>query len=508
MKPGWASAGWQRMRRSLRLRLLASLLMLLLFGATILALAAYRRTLDDADALLDGQMRLLARAIATGLPLDTDPLAPSSIADLQGTDYVVQVWSRDGRRVFSSQPRVLMPDRAVFGFSDWSSVNETWRMYAVQAGERVIQVAQNLNERSRIATALAWRTVLPILLWIPVLLVGSSLVVTRSLRPLALVRAQLAQRKVDDLDPVRADDVPDEVRPLVEELNQLLTRLRASFDAQRAFVADAAHELRTPLAALTLQLQHLARIGQSAEPSPTRQVAIERLGAGIDRASRLVEQLLALAREDGAAAQHSMSPERDPVDLALVELGSVAASIVIELEPLAEARGLDLGIATSEACLQPADRDAIATLLRNLVDNAIKHTPAGGTIDLSVQIEGGRAVLRVEDSGPGIAEADRARAFDRFTRIDVAAAGLPAAQLREAGSRIDASPVPTTRPIGSGLGLAIVKAIADRHHASVSLGPSKRLGGLQVEVRFNRAAPDHADRPVPASAPSERFPSD
>ncbi len=448
---------WQRVRHSLHLRLLASLLALILLGASILALAAFRRALDDADALLDGQMRQLARAIAIGLPLNVDPQAPSAIADLQNTDYVVQVWSLDGRRVFSSQPRVLMPERAVFGFSDWSAGSDTWRMYAVQAGARVIQVAQDLDVRRRIAGDLAWRTVLPILLWLPILLAGAAWVVARSLRPLAHVRAQLAQREVADLSPVDDAEVPHEVRPVVDELNLLLARLRTAFDAQRDFVADAAHELRTPLAALRLQLQRLASL-ESAPADDPRGVALTRLSLGIERASRMVEQLLALAREDSVSmGSATLAPGVD------VDLNAIAARIVAECSPLAEARRVDLGLVTAAASPMTGDEAALAILVRNLVENGIKHSPSGGAVDVSTTRDGDAITLAVEDAGAGIAPADRERVFDRFRRLDAAVA--------------DATP-------GSGLGLAIVKAIATRHGATVRLDASRRLGGLRAEVRF------------------------
>ena len=448
---------WRRVRQSLHLRLLASLLALILLGASILALAAYQRALDDADALLDGQMRQLARAIAIGLPLNADPDAPSAIADLEGTDYVVQVWSIDGRRVFSSRPRVLLPDRAVFGFSDWSAGTQTWRMYALQSGPRVIQVAQDLDVRRHIAGNLAWRTVLPILLWLPILLVGTAWVVSRSLRPLARVREQLAQRKAADLSPIEAAAVPQEVRPVVDELNLLLSRLRGAFDTQRRFVADAAHELRTPLTALRLQLQHLARF-EDAATQDTRGIAVTRLAAGIERASRLVEQLLALAREDNA----SNGADTD-VALVSVDLNGLAARVIDEMSPLAESRRIDLGLVPGGACPLRADEAALVTLLRNLIDNAIKHSPPGTVVDVSTLRSEAAVTLVVEDAGPGIDSNEHARVFDRFRRLDP----------REG----DAAP-------GSGLGLAIVKAIADRHGASIRLDRSERLGGLSISVRF------------------------
>jgi two-component system OmpR family sensor kinase len=261
----------------------------------------------------------------------------------------------------------------------------------------------------------------------------------------------VASRQADDLSPVSEAGLPDEVRPLVQELNLLFGRVQNAFEAQQTFVADAAHELRTPLAALRLQAQSLER----AESLEARKLAVSRLTAGIDRATRLVEQLLVLARQEAAATSSAVRP---------VDLGELARRTVADLAGVAAAKGVDVGIHHADAATVEGQPDAMQILLRNLVDNAIKYTPAGGTADISVRMDGGRASVTVEDSGPGIPPEERERVFDRFYRV----AGSEAA--------------------GSGLGLAIIKAIAERHQASLVLGQSERLGGLSVTVTFGAGA--------------------
>jgi two-component system OmpR family sensor kinase len=259
------------------------------------------------------------------------------------------------------------------------------------------------------------------------------------------VRRQLAQRQADDLSPVSDAELPDEVQPLVSELNLLFERVQRAFAAQQHFVADAAHELRSPLAALRLQLQGLQRAGDDT----ARAAAAERLSAGIDRATRLVEQLLTLARQEASTAG------AEPVDLR-----AVAQLALADVAPAAQARGMDVGLLDSAPATVPGNAEALRMLVRNLLDNAIKYTPTGGQVDLQVRVHEGQAVLTVEDSGPGIAPQHRDRAMQRFVRIT--ADGAP----------------------GSGLGLAIVQAIAQAHGAAVALGTSARLGGLQVVVSF------------------------
>jgi two-component system OmpR family sensor kinase len=257
--------------------------------------------------------------------------------------------------------------------------------------------------------------------------------------------------------------LPDEVQPLVLALNDLLGRLRAALERERAFMADAAHELRTPLTALYLQTGMLARASSEAE----REAAMSTLAAGVQRAIRLVEQMLALARQEPRA-------DSQPVPVRLDEL---AREIVAELVPLADAGRIDLGIAAAQPATLAADPDALRTLLRNLIDNAVRYTPAGGRVDVTVEGSAMGARVTVTDDGPGIPAEERARVFDRF--------------YRRAG----------TTPTGSGLGLAIVKAIADAHGATVSLADGPAGKGLAVTVAFPAAAPGVGTRALAVQPP-------
>jgi two-component system OmpR family sensor kinase len=433
---------------SLRARLLV-----LLVGATLLAAAvqgafAYRTARAEADALFDWQLERTALSLRAGLPMAQAPAldeAESAIAE----DFAIQIWRLDGTRIFRSSRGPLPPPTAL-GFADVQVRGTAWRVFSLGAGPQVIQVAQELSARRAMAGGLAVRTVLPTALMAPLLALLVGWVVTRALAPVARVRREVAERGADALGPVAEGDVPDEIRPLVQELNLLFARVRRAFDAQQRFVADAAHELRSPLAALRLQAQGLQRAGDAA----ARAVAAERLVAGIDRATRLVEQLLALARHEAGAAAAPRAP---------VDLDALAREAVAEHAPAAAARRIDLGIAEGSAAGRvDGHADALRILLANLVDNAVKHVPEGGTVDVAVA--GGPAPrLVVEDSGPGIPEAERERVLDRFHRV--------------AG----------TEAPGAGLGLAIVRSVAALHGAALALGPSERLGGLRVEVAFPAA---------------------
>jgi two-component system OmpR family sensor kinase len=437
---------------SVRARLLAWLL-----GGVLLMGAAggwfvYRNALVEADAFFDYHLRQTA-LLLSDQPVEymLHPDIPQTNADY---DFVVQVWTLDGVRVYLSRPHSVLPAITTIGFSTVVTSEGRWRVFGVQAPTKVIQVAQPMRVRARQAVELALRTLTPFMLLMPILVVFIWFAVGHALEPLKRLTSLVKARKVTALDPLPDDHLPGEVQPLVGALNDLLGRLGAALERERGFMADAAHELRTPLTALHLQMGALARATNESE----RADAMEKLSAGVQRAIRLVEQLLSLARQEPRA--HVMRKR--------LRFDDLAREAVAEMMPLADARKIDLGISASQPTYVLGDPDALRTLVRNLVDNAVRYTPAGGRVDVSVQEsdEPGSAhgaVLRVVDTGPGIAADERQRVFDRFYRP------------------------PGTSPPGSGLGLAIVKTIADAHGAVVSLDTGPDGQGLAVTVSFPSA---------------------
>ena len=441
---------------SLRGRLLWFVLVAILLAAVLQAMTAYRGALQQADAMFDDHLQQMAHSLQGGVPLG---IAQAEDDDGTGFDLYVQIWGQDGRQIFRST-RSALPPRAVLGFSDVEAHGNRYRVYTLQTPSQTVQIAQNLSARTARARGLALRAVLPFALLTPLLMLAVWWIIERSLAPIDRARRQVANRAADDFSPLAESGLPDEVRPLVDELNLLFGRVRGAFDAQKNFVADAAHELRSPLTALKLQAQALRRA--DTEPA-AREAGITRLNQGIDRAIRLVEQLLLLAREEAGTWQTGPGAER-------VDLQTVVKLAVADVLPQARHKRIDLGLAENQPTLANVSVngqvEALRILLRNLLDNALKYTPSGGQVDVSLQLDEGQAILAVEDSGPGIAADDRSRVFDRFFRAsDVA---------------LEA---------GSGLGLAIVKVIADRHGVTLALDRSERLGGLKVNVRFPLAPP-------------------
>ena len=434
---------------SVRARLLALLLGGVLFVGAVGGGFVYRNALVEADAFFDYHLRQTA-LLLSDQPVEylLNPAIPQTTADY---DFVVQVWTLDGVRVYLSRPHADLPVITTLGFSTATTSEGRWRMFGVQAPTKVIQVAQPMRVREQQAVDLALRTLTPFVLLMPMLVIFIWFAVGHSLEPFKRLTSLVESRKVTALDPLPAANLPGEVQPLVGALNDLLGRLGAALERERGFMADAAHELRTPLTALHLQMGTLARATNEAE----RADAMERLSAGVQRAIRLVEQLLSLARQE---------PRADVVRRRL-RLDDLAREVVAEMVPLADARKIDLGISLSQPAFVLGDPESLRTLVRNLVDNAVRYTPIGGTVDISVHDSNEPerspgAVLRVVDTGPGIPADERQRVFDRFYRP------------------------PGTSPPGSGLGMAIVKAIADAHGAAIVLGSDSGDTGLVVSVSF------------------------
>jgi signal transduction histidine kinase len=432
---------------SIRARLLVALIVLVALISLLAAGVTYRRVLSETSTLFDYQLRQMALSLRSQISLA--PRIVELPPDQGDSDFVVQIWDVFGARTYVSRPGLPMINQTVLGYADLSVRGQTWRAYGLQTADGVIQIAQPVQVREGLARAAAERVIIPLVLLLPIMIGAVAWIVSRGLLPLRYVAAEVQRRDARTLAPLGTADLPREIEPLVSELNRLLERLQRAFSAQRAFIADAAHELRSPLTALRLQLQLLDRASDEAE----RLEARTRLGAAVERAIHLAEQLLALARSE---------PEV-PIDFESVDLSAAAAEGIRDSHDLALARSVDLGLDAAPGLVIEGNREALRTLVRNLVDNAVRYTPSGGSVQVRCRCTATEVMLEVDDTGPGIAPADRERVFDRFYRRAASQEG------------------------GTGLGLAIVKAIALRHAARIDLGES-HSGGLQVRVTFPRAS--------------------
>ena len=433
---------------SMRRRLLFWLLSSVLVGGLAASAIVFYQARQQSTDFFDYQLRQLA------LTLRDRDYSPSQLAEaLQGQDdldFVIQVWSPDGRLLYGTHPQLDVPAPAAMGFSDVVTTAGRWRVFSTWHRGLTIQVAQHRLAREALALGAALRTLAPFVLALPLMGFLIWKLVGQEVRFLETTARAVARRSPESLEPIEGEAVPEEIRPLVDSLNGLLGRLGAALSQQRQFIADAAHELRTPLTALRLQLQ----LAQRANDASERERALATLGAGIFRATHVVEQLLAMAREDPQA----QARERRPVDL-----DELAREVVEAQKPLADAKGIELKF---DSRLHGndivGDRVALRTMIENLVDNAIRYgkpwSVPGFPVTVRASRDGDDAVLEVEDGGPGIPAEERERVFDRFYRGESAAEG------------------------GSGLGLAIVRRIAERHGGKVELLDGASGRGLIARV--------------------------
>lgn len=435
--------------RSLRLRVTALALAAVTIAWLVAAGASYLRVRHEADELLDGYLVQAASILQARLSddLDEDELEHAPELHRYARRILFQLWDR-GRtlRLHSLHaPNTRLSPRDE-GFDDVELDGRRYRVFSAYDRERrtLVQVAERRNARDEIVRGVGGALGLPLLVALPLLGVALWWSIGAGMRPLATLSREVAARHPDNLAPVATGVAPAELEPLVASLDRLFERVQASLDRERTFTADAAHELRTPIAALRVQAQVAAGARSDAE----RHRALAQVIAGCDRASRLVDQMLVLARVD---------PMRGLPDDASCDLAVIAREAIAQRAQDALDGGVDIGHEGTPAIVR-GDATLLAILVRNLVDNALRHTPPGGSVRLWTG--GEPAKLIVTDTGPGVPAEAQARLGERFFR-----------------------PLGDEAP-GSGLGLSIVRRIAELHSAQVTFGHGEGKVGLSVRVAF------------------------
>lgn len=422
----------------LRALFLGSVLTIVLLG--LLVNFAVR---GEVQELLDFEIEQVALSMIGGS--ETAPGQTESGFE-EEPDFLVQIWdsqSGPGRIISGTvETPPARPQTRGFGWSP----DGRWRTFSLRDGQRWVQVSQCVRQRRKAALLITLALMGPILLFlVPALTLVVILSVRKGLRPLGDLAHHLREREPHSLSPFPERDLPGEILPLVRELNALLGRLSGALESKDLFLADAAHELRTPMTAVRLQ----AQLAQRARTPAEREQALADLSRGIVRASHLVDQLLAYGRLGPDSPQALFS------DVSMRDVVREAMRLVL---PLAGERNIDLGLVRDDDVSLRADRQSLITMTVNLLDNAVRYTPPGGTVDVSLSSGGDGASLRITDSGPGIPEEQREKVFERFYR-------------RHGGENP-----------GSGLGLAIVRQIAERHGIGVAMEDNPAGEGLQVTL--------------------------
>lgn len=440
---------------SLRGRLLKLLLSSISFLLLVVLLLAYVNSHHEVDELFDAQLAETARVLLDGASSEAaESGGVVSDSDHPSHEYerkiAFQIRDRDGNLLLRSAttPTRILSEHSE-GFSDSLIEGKKWRVFAHWNKDHTlqIQVGQLHRIRSELAGRIALSLLVPFLFVIPLVAPLIWFSIERGLRPVNWVSDEVRQRAVENLKPIVITDVPNEIRPLIDSINTLLSRLEYSFENERRFTADAAHELRTPLAALKTQAQVALRANESEQ----KRKALEQVITGVDRATHLVQQLLTLARLD---------PQFSQVGCTRFDLHPVVVRVLTDLAPDALEKNIELAFDEDRGAMVRGDATMVGILTSNLVRNAIRYTPNNGNVGVRIREDAGAVWLHVIDNGPGIDPEERANVFERFYRT--------------LGNRAS----------GSGLGLSIVKRIADLHHAEVTLDTGESGTGLWVRVRF------------------------
>ena len=446
-------------QRSVRRQLLVLLLTAVSVAWIIAAAISFRDARHEVAEVLDAHLAQTASLIS--VQRDGDGREDDDEVDTEhapvlhryGRRVMFQVWKNGTTLGLHSQHAPNTPLSTVRdGFSDATIGGARWRVFSTRdAGDRVlVQVAEQGYERDELATAIARNFVVPLAITLPILGVMIWAAVGGATRSLTHVNQQVASRAADSLTPLDVADAPSEIGALVANLNQLFGRVEGLIEQERRFTADAAHELRTPLAGIRAQ----AQVARGAAHDAERARALDGVIAGCDRATHTVEQMLTLAR----LAPDAMAFQPGPVDLSMVLKSTIA-----DLAPAAVAKHIDVALTEGTAVFVSGDAGLLAILFRNLIDNAIRYSPSGTNVDIHVQGTPSDARVLIRDAGPGLSPEQLANVGRRFYRA------------------------PGTQPPGSGLGLSIVQRIVDLHSGTIHFEASPNSRGLEVTVSVPRA---------------------
>lgn len=451
------------MHPSLRRRLLSAILGVFIAAWIITTLGAYIDSRSEVEKLLDAELEQVARALMTlsqhelAEQLQSDNIGERNTLDIFGYDkpqtgaatkLAFQVWFGDKIALRSSNSPSQRLAHITSGFTVLDTEAERWRVFSLTDERQNITayVGQHFSARDDLVAATVLRTIIPVFLAVPIIALLTWVCIGHALRPLHKVAERVAGRSSFDLSPIEDPHFPVETKPLIDSLNRLFGRLAHAFDTTRRFTADAAHELRTPLAGIAAQTD----VALLATDPTVRSAALVNMKIAIKSMAHLVQQLLTLARCDSATSTTVFSQ---------VDFSETVASTMQQLEITAKTQQVQVRFARRDPVTVDACATSMALILRNIMDNAIRYTPPGGVIDVDVGASEDKAWISVTDTGPGIDPEQRELLFQRFYR---------GAQQH----------VP-----GSGLGLSIVQRCVELHGGEIELQSPER-GGLCVVVRL------------------------
>jgi two-component system sensor histidine kinase QseC len=442
-----------KLPRSLQGRLLVLVLGLVMVAWLATATLTWIDVRHELDELLDSHLAQAAALLVvqqTG-EIEDDHRVDAPTLHRYAPKVAFQVF-HEGRLALRSsnapaEPMVAFTRRAA-GYTTIDIAGTAWRVFAAHGRERDVQVfvGEQVKSRNSILWAVLRSSLGPMLLALPLLALAAWFAVRQGVAPLRRLGRTLAQRTPQALEPIAVNGAPSEMTPMLDALNGLFRRIAELLASERRFTADAAHELRTPIAGIRAQ----AQVALGATADSERSHALHATLQGCDRATHQVEQLLTLSMLE-SGAEHA---------LADVDLAALARQVVAEVAPLALGKQQVIEVDASNPSTVQGDATLLSVMVRNLVDNAIRYSPAGAIVRIALSNERGAIRLSVEDSGPGMSPADMQRIGERFFRV--------------VGSG----------QAGSGLGWSITRRIAAVHRAAVRVAKSESLGGLSVDIGF------------------------
>ena len=432
-----------RIKHSLQLQLSLTITVLLLIIALISGSLSFYETYHQTHKIQDDLLRQIAAYINPSQPL------PKSQKSKNDARIHIRTSTQQAPDKKALPPASHLPD----GFHTLTEADgdDTYRVYTTTTEQGKIIIYQENEYRDDLAQSIAWHSTIPILATIPLAIALLVWQIRRALRPLRQQSQELQQRQAANLAPLNPQAAPSEIQGFIHAINQLLNRTHQAMQQQQRFIADAAHELRTPTTALSLQAERLSE--HNLPPELKEQIGS--LKTTIQRSHQLQEQLLTLARSQASPEQ----PNSEQAQTPSTPIQPIFQRIIQDLHPLAQAKDQDIGVTSSENPSLPINEIDLYTLIKTLADNAIRYTPRSSQIDLSTQSQQGSTTIIIEDNGNGIPPAERQRVFDPFYRI--------------LGSGEQ----------GTGLGLSIAQTIAQRHGGTISLHNSQNFPtGLRVEI--------------------------
>jgi len=441
--------------RSLRFRLLTAILISFLLGWLVISGFAWWRATVQASALFDHQLAQLADLLAVITTHEAEEKDLQQFeADLhQSGNYstpLFQVWSHNGLLLIRGPraPLALLSADTLRGYSDETLAGSQLRVYSRYTvdNRHLIQVAQEVSDRQAELQTFVRGSLTPLLLALPMIAI-IWFAIDRAMAPLNRLASEIDSRTTDNLEPIHGTEIPDEVVSLVNAVNALFDRLQSSLEKYCRFAADAAHELRTPLAGSAAQIQ----AALDATDPQERRNSLQQALSGLSRLHRLMEQLLIMAR---------LEPDMTKTQFSEFDLHNLLVEVTSEFAPRLLQRGIELELNAPQPVIFHGIRDLLAITVSNLLDNALRAVSPGGFIKVSLRKSRSKIVLQVEDSGHGIPEAEKAWVFERFHRI------------------------PGTEGEGSGLGLSIVSSIVELHSGSISLLDREPDQGLCIMIEF------------------------